>query len=89
MGEARRQDAALSYSLSSCNRCAPTAPATAAVDWHRALRDTEARLDAWIKRLTCTIPGREHPDAEAQDWDAVIAADLAARQTSDGQHPLA
>ena len=68
---------------------APTAPATAAVDWQRALRDTEARLDVWIKRLTCTVPGREHPDAGPHDWDAVIAADLAARQTSDEQHPPA
>jgi hypothetical protein len=37
-----------------------TAPATAAVEWHRALRDMEIRMEIWIKRFTCTVPGRGH-----------------------------
>lgn len=39
---------------------ASSAPATAAVEWQRALRDMEPRIDVWIKRFSCNVPGRPH-----------------------------
>jgi hypothetical protein len=48
----------------------PLAPATAAVEWQRALRDMEVRMEIWIKRLTCAVAGRGH-DAPMQPVDVV------------------
>ncbi len=65
-----------------------TAPASAAVEWHRAFRDMEGRWDNWIKRFTCTVPGKGHPplDLAAPEPDepfvAFVKADLA-RRTGD------
>src|SRR5206468_1186937 len=66
---------------------ASTAPASAAVEWHRAFRDMEARWDSWIRRFTCAVPGREHPpqlDASAsQGFVEFVKTDLARRQADD------
>ena len=59
----------------------PSAPATAAIDWHRAFRDTEARAETWIRRLSCSIPGREHSDATAPEaWQRFVEADVRMRR---------
>jgi hypothetical protein len=39
---------------------APTAPPTAAVEFHRAFRDLEARWDTWIRRLRCAHDPSAH-----------------------------
>lgn len=63
---------------------APEAPGTGPVDFHRALRDLEARIDTWIKRFTCTMPGRGHRPLDADltqpiGWDEHLATDSATR----------
>lgn len=51
-----------------------------ALDWHRAFRDAEARMETWIKRFGCAVPGRGHPDGTDRDaWTAYVSADAAAR----------
>jgi hypothetical protein len=65
-----------------------TAPASAAVEWHRAFRDMEARWDTWIKRFSCTVPGKGHatPDNDVHETDAEFANfmkdDLSHRRTA-------
>ncbi len=67
---------------------ATTAPASAAVEWHRAFRDMEARWDSWVKRFTCTVPGKGHPPPDHDPWkpDAEFArfvnADLDRRRVA-------
>ena len=63
----------------------PAAPATAAVEWHRAFRDIEARMETWIKRFTCGIAGRGHdvPSIASdppEDWAAFVEADRRTRK---------
>jgi len=68
-----------------------TAPASAAVEWHRAFRDMEARWDAWIKRFTCTVPGKGHSPAEADPPDSGMGfaefteADLVRRRLANAE----
>lgn len=64
-----------------------TAPATAATDWFRALRDITALLHAWTGEAPC---GAEHVEAptrlravEAGEWDRFVAADVAHRQADE------
>lgn len=64
---------------------APTAPQSAAMDWLRALREAEYRLAECAGRTQCST--REHrPDPVRTwstsdiDWDAFVAADIAARE---------
>jgi hypothetical protein len=60
---------------------ASDSPPTAAVDWHRALRDIEGRMELWIKRFSCGLSGREHPyPLSDEGWAAFIAADTQARR---------
>jgi hypothetical protein len=65
---------------------ASTAPGAAAVEWHRAFRDMEARWDSWIKRYTCTVPGKGHPPtfdaSNPQGFAEFVKADLARRQAA-------
>ncbi len=63
---------------------APTAPATAPVDWFRALRDITVLLRSWTGELPC---GAEHKDAPAspkppteEDWEAFVQADVERRE---------
>jgi hypothetical protein len=62
-----------------------TAAPTAAVDWHRAFRDIEARLREWTGGLACgarheTSPLR--PDSDRDDWSDWLAAEVAARRAA-------
>jgi len=52
-------------------------PMTGPVEFHRAFREVELRLELWIKRLNCGLPGREHDGPN--DWQAFVKADAAAR----------
>ena len=63
------------------------ADATAPVEWHRALRDMENRMDTWIKRLTCGVPGRGHDQSVScvdvtppAGWDEFIRQDVTRRE---------
>jgi len=62
------------------------APATGPVEWHRALRDMEQRMETWIKRYACTVAGRGH-DAVSFDerpaptgWDEFVTEDVERRR---------
>ncbi len=62
---------------------AETAPATAPVDWFRAMRDITALLRTWSGELSC---GAEHKDAPVPprslpeaDWEAFVQADVEQR----------
>jgi hypothetical protein len=73
---ALRDHQAVSYS--------DTAARTAAVDWHRAFRDIEARLREWTGQLACGAthePGpRQIGPAHADDWSQFVADDITRRQ---------
>ena len=61
----------------------PLAPATAALDWLRALRDVEALLRAWTAQLACAAAHEERPVGRAvdpEDLRAVAEADVARRR---------
>lgn len=67
---------------------APTAPPTAAVEFHRALRDIESRLKAWVSDLRCDA--RHDPSHDrarhlpADGFDTWVATDSQRRR----QHAL-
>jgi hypothetical protein len=69
---------------------ASTAPASAAVEWHRAFRDMEARWDGWIRRFTCTVPGKGHPTLDLDpsrhddEFDEFVKTDLTRRAHTTG-----
>ena len=44
-----------------------TAPATAPVEWQRALRDMEIRIEIRIKRFTCAVDARGRRDPQDSD----------------------
>jgi hypothetical protein len=63
---------------------ASTAPATAPVDWFRALRDVTALLRSWTGDLSC---GAAHQDPLAHssppveiEWEHFVQADIERRQ---------
>ena len=72
---------------------APTAPPTAAVEFHRALRDIEARLRAWVAELRCEAG--HHPTHDrrrllpADGWDQWVAADVEPRRHPEPDAPPA
>ena len=60
---------------------ARSAPATAAVEWQRAFRDMEVRLESWIKRLACSVQGRSHDrpapvDVVPEGWIEFVEDDV-------------
>ncbi len=62
---------------------APSAPATAPVDWFRAVRDITALLKAWTADLGC---GATHTDSptrlratDSGEWDRFVTADVTRR----------
>lgn len=60
---------------------ASTASAAAATDWHRAFRDVELRAEMWIRRFTCSVPGRDHTgSSDLEDWSAFVVADVETRR---------
>jgi hypothetical protein len=64
-----------------------TAPATAAVEWQRALRDMEVRMEIWIKRFACSVPGRGHDlpahvdDAAPDGWAEFVQREIDGRRS--------
>jgi hypothetical protein len=71
---------------------APASSATAPVEWHRALRDMEMRIEIWIKRFTCSVPGRGHAPPDCGDvvppgWQEFIDADVDRRRESPACDP--
>ena len=71
----------------------PTSPATAAVEWQRALRDMEVRLEIWIKRLPCSVPGRGHEQSSLDEpeappgWKEFVENDVRLRRKSPTSGP--
>lgn len=60
-----------------------TSPPSAAVEWHRAFRDIEARLREWTATLPCGSchdpRTRPTPTVEEGEWAAFVAEDAARR----------
>ena len=60
-----------------------TAPATAALDWFRALRDITALLNAWTADLGCgkahQTPATPLASIDHDDWQSFVRADITAR----------
>jgi hypothetical protein len=63
---------------------AGTAPATAPVDWFRALRDITALLKTWTAELGCGAAHQDPPvplrAIDSGEWDRFVTADVARRQ---------
>ena len=61
-----------------------TAPGSAAVDWHRAFRDIEARLREWTGQLPCgaTHEVRTHQvrSVDSDEWRQFVNDDVTRRQ---------
>jgi hypothetical protein len=64
-----------------------TAPGTAAVDWHRAFRDIEARLREWTGQLAC---GANHESRlraahiiDPDEWERFVSNDTLQRDQCD------
>jgi hypothetical protein len=71
---------------------APTAPATAAVEFHRAVRDIEARLRSWCCELRCEAahdPSHDQLRTLPEVGFAEFVAELARRRKEDepGESP--
>ena len=62
---------------------APTAPATAPLDWFRALRDIAALLKTWTADLGCGAAHTEPPTplraVDDGEWDRFVTGDVARR----------
>jgi hypothetical protein len=60
-----------------------TAPGTAAVDWHRAFRDIEARLREWTGQLACgathEMRSRQSHLIEPDEWKNFVDDDASRR----------
>jgi hypothetical protein len=71
---------------------ADTAPATAPVDWFRALRDLTALLKAWTADLGCGASHQSPPatlrSVEEDEWQTFAQADITARQQKEIQHAV-
>lgn len=71
---------------------AESSPATAAVDWHRAFRDIEARLREWTGILSCGSihDPRLRPERAGDDdeWARFVDGDVAARNQAALDHAL-
>ena len=56
-----------------------SSPPTAAMEWHRAFRDIEARLREWTATLACGAThdhrGRPTRATDESEWDKFVAAD--------------
>src|SRR3974390_445781 len=69
-----------------------SAPGTAAVDWHRAFRDIEARLREWTGLLACGATheprsARQRLD-DADEWERWVSEDVRRRQRKPGNRAL-
>jgi hypothetical protein len=67
-----------------CSSFAETAPATAPVDWFRALRDVTALLRAWTGELACGAvhqDSRDHTNPPVEEeCERLVRADIELRQ---------
>ncbi len=67
---------------------ADTAPATAPLDWLRALRDVSALLRAWTAETGCGTTHQEPPTSlralDESAWAAFVAADVERRRRDAG-----
>ena len=70
-----------------------TAPGSAAVDWHRAFRDIEARLREWTGQLPCgaTHEVRTHQvrSVDSEEWRQFVNEDVTLRDDDTVSGPLA
>jgi hypothetical protein len=70
-----------------------TAPGSAAVDWHRAFRDIEARLREWTGQLACgaTHEVRTHQvrSVDSEAWRQFVNDDVTRRHDEAVNGPLA
>jgi hypothetical protein len=61
-----------------------TAPGSAAVEWHRAFRDIEARLHEWTGQLACGAihEARTHQlrSVDSDEWDRFVNNDVSRRE---------
>jgi hypothetical protein len=67
-----------------CSSFAETAPATAPLDWFRALTDVTTLLRAWTGELSCGAvhqdpPSHTNPPME-EEWERFVQADIDHRQ---------
>jgi hypothetical protein len=57
-----------------------SAPATAALDWFRALRDVTALLRAWTAECSCGADHREEPTrwpkSDPAEWESFVRSDV-------------
>ena len=64
-------------------------PPTAAMDWHRAFRDIEARLREWTSTLACGAThdprGRPARAIDEDDWNQFVTADSERRAENEPQ----
>lgn len=70
-----------------------TAPGSAAMDWHRAFRDIEARLREWTGQLACgaTHEVRTHQvrSVDSDEWCQFVNDDVTRRQDETVNGPMA
>jgi hypothetical protein len=65
----------------------------AAVEWQRALRDMEIRMEIWIRRFSCSVPGRghenqnDHTNVVPDGWTDFVRRDIERRTAA--QEPSA
>jgi hypothetical protein len=66
-----------------------SSPPTAAMEWHRAFRDIEARLREWTSTLACGAThdprGRSARATDESEWDQFVAADSERRAQNQPQ----
>lgn len=64
-----------------------TSPATAPVEWFRALRDIASLLRSWTAELSCGASHQDPPrtarPVDERDWERFVADDTAARQAKE------
>jgi hypothetical protein len=64
-----------------------TAPGTGAVDWHRAFRDTEARLREWTGQIACGANHEARARAghviDPDEWERFVSNDTLQREQCD------
>ncbi|MHB8246462.1 MAG: hypothetical protein ACYDGN_14160 [Acidimicrobiales bacterium] len=69
----------------------PMAPATAPVDWFRALRDISALLRAWTSEFSCSSMHQEEPVSHlsvptGEEWEGFVRDDVERRLRRESEH---
>lgn len=64
-----------------------SAPATAPLEWFRALRDIASLLRAWTAELACGTSHQSEPTTarpvDVEDWERFVASDVAVREAKE------